>query len=158
AMLAAQTHAREIQKNQYPGISVKFRPGIDEIKVVPIHSVAGLAKAVETGNVAYLAYFGHAGVVPGSGENRETPTEKRTGPGALWIGSGTTAGANLTSRGSASDRPATDIPKSKFTSDAEVRLFGCRAGLGKPSAAKQLANALGVPVYAYTSSGGALYT
>lgn len=155
--LAARTHAREIQANRYPGAPT-FRPGIDDVRVVGIHTVAGLAAAVRAGNVAYLAYFGHAGVAPGRGESRSTPVVNRTGPGALWIGSGTYAGANLTSRGSPSDRPATDIPRSSFTSDAQVRIFGCRAGLGRPSAAAQIANALHLPVYAYRSSGGSLFT
>jgi hypothetical protein len=155
--LAAQTHAREIQANRYPGVP-HFRPGIDDVRVVAVRSVGDIAAAVSGGEVAYLAYFGHAGVAPGSGETRDTPVVDRTGPGALWIGNGSGRGANLTSRGGASDRPATDLPRRSFTSDAQIRLFGCRAGLGHPPVAQQIANALRATVFAYRSSGGSLFT
>jgi len=155
--LAARTHAREIEANSYPGVP-RFRPGIDHVTVVPISTVAGMVQAVNVGNVAYLAYFGHAGVAPGRGETRDVLPQDRTGPGALWIASGSPRGGNLTSRGSAADRPATDLPRAKFTSDAQIRLFGCRAGLGHPPVAQQIANALRLTVVAYQSSWGSLFT
>jgi RHS repeat-associated protein len=181
ARLAAETHGREIAANTFPGVP-HFRAGIDVVRVVAIHNVADLVRAIAPGDVAYLAYFGHAGVALGPGDEPghpaipgrpatrrhravaaqpavpRTPVPQRHGPGALWIGSGTGRGANLTSRGEASDRPVTDLDATKFTSDAQIRLFGCRAGLGHPPIAQQLADHLGRDVYAYTSSGGSLFT
>lgn len=155
---AAETHKREIESNSYPG-APHFRPGIDDVKIVPIHNVRGLVNAVRGGNVGYLAYFGHAGVTPGPGETTAIQGDKRHGQGSLFISSGAAPGGNLTSRGSpAKDRPATDIPKDAFTSDAQVRIFGCRAGLGYPPVAQQIADALHVPVYAYESNGGEMFT
>ena len=157
ADLAAATHGREIARNAFPGVPT-FRPGIDVVRVVDIHNVADLVAAVSPGHVAYLAYFGHAGVAMGANDPEGTATVDRTGPGALWIASGSGRGANLTSRGDSSDRPVTDIDRTRFTSDAQIRLFGCRAGLGHPPIAQQLANHLGRNVLAYTSTGGSLFT
>ncbi len=159
ALLAAQTHGREIEANSFPG-APNFRKGIDTVRVVEITNVAGLAKAVAPGDVAYLAYFGHAGVTrdTSQGDDDDTPTVDRHGPGALFIGNGTGTGANLTSRGDSSDKPVTEIAKSSFTEDAQIRLFGCRAGLGHPPVAQQLATHLKKDVYAYKSSGGSLFT
>jgi RHS repeat-associated protein len=181
ARLAAETHGREIEANRFPG-APHFRPGIDVVRVVAIHTVHDIVTAIAPGDVAYLAYFGHAGVAPGRGDIvgsdavpgrpatrghravpprpavEGTPVPERHGPGALWIGSGTGRGANLTSRGHASDRPVTDLDRGKFTSDAQIRLFGCRAGLGHPPIAQQLADHLHLDVYAYTSRGGSLFT
>ena len=157
ARLAAETHGREIEAGTFPDVP-SFRRGIDEVRVVDIHNVRDLARAIEPGNVAYLAYFGHAGVARGPEQAAGTPVPERTGSGALWIASGSGRGANLTSRGTRSDRPVTDLDRTKFTRDAQVRLFGCRAGLGHPSIAQQLADHLRIDVYAYTSSGGSLFT
>ena len=131
--LAASTHVREIEANAYPGVP-HFERDVDEARLVAVNSVATMVRAVQVGNVAYYAYFGHAGITPGPGQDHNNPRDplQRTGQGALYPGEGATPGANLTSRGHATDRPATDFPRAKFARDAQVRLFGCRAGLGHP--------------------------
>jgi RHS repeat-associated protein len=155
--LAAETHRREIESNEFPSLP-NFRKGIDQVRVVDIHNVKDLVSAVAPGNVAYLAYFGHAGVPASAGEDERTPREKRRAAGALFIASEAVKGGNLSSNEGKNNAPATVLDPAKFTSDAQVRLFGCRAGLGNPPVAQQLADHLEIDVYAYTSQGGSLFT
>lgn len=81
-----------------------------------------------------------------------------SGPGILYIAQDSVAKGNLTNRGGDGDAPATDLPKSVFLPDAQVRLFGCRGGWGPGPIAQQIKNHLEIPVFAYANSGGSIYT
>jgi len=141
--IAARTHEREVRSNTFPGVP-RFN-STDGLVVTHISDVLGLIAQLRVANVVYLAYFGHSG-----------PT--RGGPGALFIGETAAAGSNLTIRGNSQGAPATDIPATLFRSDGQVRLFGCRGGFGTDPIARQMADQLRIPVYAYTDSGGSLFT
>lgn len=134
---AATTHKAEVQRNAFPGVPASRGASIE---LYHISSVPDLVTDITAGDVAYLAYFGHSW------------------DSTLFIGQSPTAGSNLSAFRSATSAPVTDIPKSKFLSDAQIRLFGCRAGYGVAPIASQLQSQLGVAVYAYENSGGSLFT
>jgi hypothetical protein len=134
---AATTHKKEVAGNLFPGVPVS---GGASIEVFHISSVPDLVSDLSAGDVAYLAYFGHSW------------------DSWLFIGETATAGSNLSSARSATEAPVTDIPKSSFAPNAQIRLFGCRAGFGQASIASQLHSSLGLTVYGYENSGGSLFT
>jgi hypothetical protein len=142
--LAARTHEREVRANTFPGVP-RFTAA-DRITTTHISTVSALITQVAVGNVVYLAYFGHSGPIRG------------VGPGALFIGEGASPGSNLTNRGNSNDASPTTIPATHFRSDGQVRLFGCRGGFGNDPIAQQMADQLRIPVFAYTNSGGSLFT
>ena len=143
--IAAHTHEREVRANAFPG--VPHFGSSDHLTVAAVSNVPGLISQLGVANVVYFAYFGHSG-----------PTNGGSGPGALFIGSLATSGSNLSIRGEPQDSPSTDIPAPLFRSDGQVRIFGCRGGYGPDPIAQQMKDQLRIPVYAYTNSGGSLFT
>jgi len=127
--LAAVTHEKELRANAFAGI-----PSSNGalIKRVRCSSISAINDALEPGNIAYLAYFGH------SWEQ------------ALYVGERHVPEANLCF--------GDDLHKGKFAVNAQIRLFGCKAGRGANSIAEQLHQALNVVVYAYSNPGGSLFT
>lgn len=143
--LAALTHEREVQNGTFPGVP-RFIKGRDKIIRRHISTASDLASAVSSlKSIAYLSYFGH------SWSQIDTP-------GALLIGEADAAGTNLTHAPGANNTPPTIISAVTFRADGQVRLFGCRGGYGRDSIARQLADQLRIPVYAYTNAGGSLFT
>lgn len=137
-IMAAATHEKEVKTRVFPNI-----PAFGEansIRVVQLGTVGELVKEISGGDIGYLAYFGHAG------------------PQALYIGEESEPDTNLSNSGGRDDTPVSALAKDKFGPGAQVRIFGCKAGSGSGSVAEQLARHLGIKVYAYTNSGGSLFT
>lgn len=134
---AAKTHKLEVMRGTFPGVPPSGGAGIE---VFHISSVPDLIQDISDGNVAYLAYFGHSW------------------DSWLFIGETASPGSNLSSVRSETEVPVTDIPKEKFLPNAQIRLFGCRAGHGPASIAAKLHAYLDVTVYGYENSGGSLFT
>jgi len=127
--LAAATHEKELQANSFPQVPSSSGAAIKRVRC---SSISAMNDALEPGNVAYLAYFGH------SWEQ------------ALYVGERHVPDANLCF--------GDDLHKEKFAPHAQIRLFGCKAGRGANSIAEQLHKALNVVVYAYENPGGSLFT
>lgn len=138
---SAKTHQKEVIHHQFPGVPPLSGAGPEIYHVASVPDLVGDLKA---GYVFYLAYFGHSW-------SNEVAS-------ALFIGQDATPGSNLSAQRSDTNAPVTDIPKSSFLSDAQIRLFGCRGGYGNASIASQLHEYVGVTVYAYENSGGSLFT
>jgi hypothetical protein len=146
--LAAETHQREIQANDAPGVP-QFLSG-DTVTTSHISTVADMVARLGVNNVIYLAYFGHSWNDTGS-------------VGALFIGQEHAADTNLSvganpPGGPASSTPPSVLPRSAFLAGASIRLFGCRCAWGTTSAAEQIAGALSLPVFGYDNSGGSIFT
>jgi hypothetical protein len=140
--LSAKTHQKEVRANRFPGVP-HFVAGQDHLILAHVSSVADVVAQLQVGNVVYLAYFGHSwGFDPS---------------GLLYIGQESGAEFNLGPE-SMGATPATALPASKFRSDAQIRLFGCRGGYGADSSGAQVAAAVHVPTFAYSNSGGSLFT
>jgi len=135
--LSGATHQKEVNSSSFRGVP---SPGGATVNVVRCSSVTDFVKAVSVGNVAYLAYFGH------SEED------------ALFIGQRHAPDTNLSNRGGSEDTPISKIPKTAFIADAQIRLFGCKAGFGSNSIAEQIAKELGIEVFAYDNPSGAFFT
>ncbi len=138
--LAARTHVKEVITRQFPGI-----PTFDAASKVNdpgtlVTRVRTLVDALDVPNIAYLAYFGH------SSES------------ALYAGDAAAFDTNLSNNGGSWDTPLSVLPKGNFLANAQVRLFGCRAGHGSNSIAQQMASYLEVSVFAYPNSGGSIFT
>lgn len=134
---AATTHRKEVMRDAFPGVPPS---GGATVEVFHVRSVPDLVRAMSTGNIAYLAYFGHSW------------------DSYLFIGQAATAGSNLGPTPAPTVAPVTDLPVGKFAKNAQIRLFGCRSGYGARSIAGQLHNYLGIAVFGYENSGGSLFT
>lgn len=135
---AASTHKKEIMQNKFPG--VPMLPNNAAVEMFHISSVPDLINDIASGEISYLAYFGHSW------------------DSYLFIGENPTEGSNLGAVSAQTVAPVTDIPKDKFLKNSQIRLFGCRAGFGPAPIALQLHNHLGVEVFAYENTGGSLFT
>jgi len=136
--MSAETHEREVKTRLFPKVP-SFQAG-DAISTHHISTVSELTKLLEVGNVTYLAYFGHSW------------------DGALYIGEANAPDTNLGNAGGANDTSVAKLAKEKFGPGAQIRLFGCRAGFGGNPIAAQIRQHLGVKVFAYSNSGGSLFT
>jgi hypothetical protein len=134
---AAKTHEKEVTNGTFEGV-----PGLSgaTLKVSHVSTVSDLVKAINTGKTAYLAYFGHSWTQ------------------ALYIGGANARDTNLSNSGGLNDTKVWTLPKSSFSDDAQIRLFGCAAGHGANPIAEQIAMHTGVVTYAYESPGGSLFT
>jgi peptidoglycan hydrolase-like protein with peptidoglycan-binding domain len=134
---AAKTHEKEVTNGAFAGV-----PSLSgaTLRVVHVSTVSDLVKAINTGKVAYLAYFGHSWTQ------------------ALYIGGANAPDTNLSNSGGLNDTKVWALPKSSFSDDAQIRLFGCAAGHGENPIAAQIAKHTGVVTYAYESPGGSLFT
>ena len=139
--MSAKTHEKEVRSRLFPKIPAFTAK--DTIGLHHISTVSDLITKLDVGEIVYLAYFGH-------GWNG--------GIGSLYIGEANAPDTNLSNGGGENNTSVTNLPKDKFRSDAQVRLFSCRGGYGTDSIAKQLSNHLGVTIYAYNNSGGSLFT
>lgn len=146
--LAAKTHKKEIEANSFSGVPT-FNPSVDIINVV--HSTDARAFANEIKNstitIGYLSYFGH------SWANDDGKW------GYLFVGEENAPETNFgTDRGDPNDVVVTELSKSSFYNDAQIRIFGCRGGYGSYSVTQQMADHLGLNAYGYSNSGGSLFT
>lgn len=129
---AAKTHKLEVMLGAFPGVPPSRGASIE---VFHVSSVPDLVQDISAGNLAYLAYFGHSW------------------DSWLFIGETASRGSNLSSIRSETEAPVTDIPKEKFLPNAQIRLFGCRAGHGPAPIASNLHAYLEVTVYGYAPPG-----
>lgn len=135
--MAAETHKRELQTEAF------WKTPVDastEVKVEKATTVSAFNAFLRGKSIVYVAYFGHSG------------------PNALYFGMGSNPDTNLSDDGGDYDTPVSSIPKSAFAANAQVRLFGCKAGLGNNSVAQRIASHINKSVWAYSNSGGSLFT
>jgi hypothetical protein len=139
---AAETHKREVGFNQFPGVPAFT--AVDVLTIAHISTVSQLVVELQVGNIIYLAYFGH------SNNNGNL--------GVLLIGEDNAPDTNLSNVIHPNCTPVNVLPPSKFRTDGQVRLFGCRGAYDGNSIAEQMAVHLHLPVYGYENNGGAIFT